>query len=356
MFSSSPMIEQLPVTVGFELEFTASETQVLDIADAMRRAGYPVSCNIRWRHTPEEVSAAGTWDIKTDSSCGFEAVSPVIRTVSELKRAAEVARIIRRHGGRINEKCGFHVHVGLKAVDRTNYAPIFAFLTRYQSAFFLMVSEPRTRSSYCKPLADYTVGLLRRLAHEGFNQGLPYLYERFNGIWDDKNVWLNGRTFSRIGTLEFRLFEGTLDYDEIIGVIVFIEQIFGQILHNGKRVSWGAASARDNRMLFYTLLQQAGCYGKKTFDPDLAKLARRWAIRTYQRRFKPAKKVPRRRPVREVTDDPHERDAAELGARRAEHVFTSGPTVVVTGSGTSVITPVAGASFWSTSITNTTTT
>ena len=35
-------------------------------------------------------------------------------------------------------------------------------------------------------------------------------------------------------------------------------------------------------MLFFTMLQQAGCYGKGPTDPDLAKSARKWAISAYK--------------------------------------------------------------------------
>ncbi len=62
----------------------------------------------------------------------------------------------------------------------------------------------------------------------------------------------------------------------------------------GKKVSWGKAKAKDARMLFFTLLQQCGCYPKKgtklEFDTDRARLARAWAINQFHLHNFPANK------------------------------------------------------------------
>ncbi len=254
----------------------------------MTREGYAVdSASTQWRRTPPEVSTAGMWDIKRDGSCGFEAVSPVIRTVAELKACAKVAKLVADHGGVVNSNCGFHVHVGLRDLPLAHYSRLFAFLTRYQQAFFLLVPQDRRTNSFCKPLNENLVSGIKMLSAKADRCAVlsqvstETVSSWFDREWQDKNVWLNGKTFARIGTLEFRLLGGTLDPAQIEGYILFLMQVFSQVI-SGKKVTWGAAKARDERMLFYTMLQQAGCYGKSKLDPDLAKLARTWAVGAYQ--------------------------------------------------------------------------
>lgn len=319
------MIEQLPVTVGFELEFELDARNLSRLARAMEYAGHSVDCAARWRHTPPEVSGGGRWDIKTDSSCGYEAVSPVIRTYSELKRCASVAKIVAECGGKATAKCGFHVHVGLRDLPPKHYGRLFSLLTRYQAAFFLLVSPNRRLNSYCKPLEDRTVNAIRQLATRAASYESPTpsqmlrLGASFDAEWADKNVWLNGKTFNRIGTLEFRLMEGTLDPEHIEGYILFLMQLFSQII-SGKKVSWGTANARDERMLFYTMLQQLGCYGKTALDPDLAKLARTWAIGAFRKSGKSSRRT---RASREELPDDVDATRLYVDAAASTPVFTA---------------------------------
>lgn len=286
------MLDRLPITVGFEIEFELSGP-ISTVVDAMRAAGHSVNHNPGWRRTPGEVSGGGMWDVKTDSSCGYEAVTPIIRTMSELRRCASAANEIRRAGGRATSRCGLHFHFGLIDLNPGVVERIFNFFVRYESAFFMLVPAARRQNPYCKPLSEthlrgiHKISKMTRLlsAHNDHCGGFEELFRVFKETWSDKNVWMNGRTFPRIGTLEFRIFEGTLDPEQIVGFAVFMLQIFNEIITNGKRVSWGKASARDDRMLFYTMLQQANCFSRKNHlphDADLSLEARRWATKVFK--------------------------------------------------------------------------
>lgn len=289
------MIDRLPVSVGFELEFELEGQSIESLNRHISMSGVPTSFATRWRHTPADVSDSGVWDIKTDSSCGYEAVSPVIRTMSELKSAAEVATMISRFGGRATTRCGFHVHLGLKDLPVAAYSRLFAFMTRYEGAFMLIVNPSRRMNLYCKPLSEQSKNGIKHAFGNGRFDSHNESYSDMEGshaagvversitnAWgSDKNVWLNAHTFRRIGTLELRHMEGTLDAEKIVGYVTFLMQVVSNVLC-GKKVSWGSASAKDDRMLFFTMLQQAGCYGKSPTDLDLAKKARKWAMSAYK--------------------------------------------------------------------------
>ena len=54
-------------------------------------------------------------------------------------------------------------------------------------------------------------------------------------------------------------------------------------VNGSNKASWGLAKARDPRMLFYTMLEQGGFYGRDIRNPARAKLAKDWAIGRYKK-------------------------------------------------------------------------
>lgn len=308
------MNNALPFSVGWELEFALRDpSELRTISNAMVRAGIDNENYGRWRRSPV---SADRWDLKTDSSCGiapgvpgFEAVSPVIYNYTDLTRHATVAPLIRRNGAIVNERCGLHVHVGLHnhpnfssaAVDR-----LVRFLNRYEAAFYMLVPLARRNNPYCKPMPQSVVDRVRR-AHGNVDIG---------HAWADKNTWVNFQTMGRIGTVEFRLFPGTLDKDEIVGTVMFLQQVLDCVICAGKEVQWGKAHAKDSRMMFYTMLQQAGFYG--SFDPDRLKIARKWATSHFGKENRGTDPV-----VEPVA-------APELSGHRGGQTFNADPDITFT--------------------------
>lgn len=274
------MIDTLYTTVGFELEFIPPACGVDQVYRELQRNSVPVDFQTRWRRTPSTTSSTGVWDLKPDSSCGYELVSPIISTMRQLKDAANVARLVSLAGGTVNERCGFHIHLGIVNLTGDALDRLFRFLSRYEEAFFMLVGDNRRRNPYCKPWSKPQIDKLRRYSGQ-LTAAWPDrgVVAASADVWSDKNVFINGRTISRIGTLEARLFEGTLDPDTILNAIIFMQQVMGSVIHGKKAIQWGRAAARDSKMLFMTMLQQAGCYGKSMQDEDLAKSARKWAVK-----------------------------------------------------------------------------
>lgn len=287
------MMELLSRPVGFELEYAGHSSSTQVIYETMRREGYTV-CNFGgYRHTPASVSLEEqSWDLKTDSSCGWEAVSPVITTYAQLLRSARVADIVHYSGGTADSRTGLHVHIGVNHLPAEALNRFFRFMRRYEKAFFLLVPPLRRQNIYCKPIFPDNWKIIKDECDrmEEVNAALLARnrplgrFQTFEHLWPDKNVWLNAKSFHRLGTIEFRLMPGTLNSNFIVGYIMFLQQVVDFVCH-GKTVQWGTAKAKDDRMLFYTFLQQAGCYEKHctfgTPDPDRQKLARDWAQYQY---------------------------------------------------------------------------
>lgn len=263
---------RLEATIGLEFEFSSHSDIRPMVRDRIEAEGYPVDSPTGYRH-----SRGDRWDLKTDSSCGWEIASPILRTYGDVVKAAGVADIISSLGGSANTNCGFHVHVGLggHAFTETQIENIFRFLTRYEEAFFLMVPQYRRDSRWCKRIDQHTIdNRMKRGAYFTSN----VWWQR---TWPDKNVWLNGARFPDIGTLEFRLMPGTLDSKFVIGYIVFLQFVIKTV--KDKTISWGKAKSSGPRPLLQTMLGQAGFYGPFTSEEQkkLAVIGRKWAIERF---------------------------------------------------------------------------
>jgi len=160
--------EFLPWPVGFELEFVDGREPgarqldfMSDVERKLRDAGVSVHNHRGWRRTPPSLTE---WDLKLDSSCGYELASPVIETRAELLSACFAVGALARSGiAGISSDCGFHVHVGVAAgmtpdaLDR-----IIRFMWRYERAFYLMVPSSRRRNQYCRPISESVVEQVKR--------------------------------------------------------------------------------------------------------------------------------------------------------------------------------------------------
>ena len=259
----------LPYTAGFEYEFSGS---TFDVNSRLKTFGVPhLSSDVgRWRR-----STGGTWDIKTDSSCGAEVSTPVIATYEELVDAAHVASLIHGAGGRVTENCGFHVHIGVASLNNTQLENVFRFMTRYEDAIRLLVPESRRNKHWCKKLPAESL--------RAFKNGVRKTDSMWwTTVWCDKNVWLNGRRFPEIGTLEFRLMPGTLDPNFVIGYVIFLQCVIEAV--KDRKISWGVAKSADQKSLFQTMLGQAGFYGpfRDAEHKELCVSGRKWAQERFE--------------------------------------------------------------------------
>jgi len=257
----------LTATTGVEYEYSGGNQQA--IYRAMQDCGIRCQSPSSWHRTRE----VDYWDLKTDATCGWEIASPVLHTFEHVVDAANVSTIIRNCGGRVNDRCGFHVHVGMMGMTEEQLENIFRFLTRYEQAFFLIIPPSRRGNTYCKRLPSETYN---RIKSHRFQNDQWWL-----SAWPDKNVWSNGHRYPDIRTIEFRLMPGTLDVNFIIGYITFLQCVLNVV--KDKTINWGLAKSRDERSLFQTMLGQAGFYGP-WITPDQKTLCitgRKWAIERY---------------------------------------------------------------------------
>ena len=118
------------------------------------------------------------WTVEKDSSvtdpCA-EVVSPVC-TWDDLEMVQEVARVIRRAGGRADSSCGIHVHVGLGGHDAKTLRNLVNLVNANEDLLTKALEITRARrGQWCRPVEP---GFLEKL-----NAVKPKTLEDFAAIW-----------------------------------------------------------------------------------------------------------------------------------------------------------------------------
>ena len=127
-------------TFGVELEFVggnadaiASELYDLGITAVPYRLGYHarVSDNSKWKLERDGSVSSG--------SQGGELVSPILKDTPETWRQIEaICEVAKRHGARINQSCGGHVHIGMNKLDtaRQRWRRFFKIVENYEECLY----------------------------------------------------------------------------------------------------------------------------------------------------------------------------------------------------------------------------
>lgn len=179
-------------TFGVEIEFVGGDRQA--IARELYERGLIPEPRQRSYHTTR---TPGMWSFETDGSVDGEVVSPVFRDTPEAwRQIEEVCEVIRRHGGRPvspDRSIGCHVHIGNVPLDHDN--------TRFQN----LINLWRANEDLL-----YRIGAGGESG--GRHRGTSYAVPLANGANITSHYSVINR---RSQTIEFRVFNGTLDPKQI---------------------------------------------------------------------------------------------------------------------------------------------
>ncbi len=142
---------------------------------------------------------------------------------------------IKKRGGYVNKTCGGHIHVDAKdfldlSKSETHIENAIKFLTLCEPALYAVTGKGRINNSFCQPLHLFE----------------PYTRSgEITKKWDTSRL-LNDRYWSinlyaiqAHGTIEFRLFSGTLEHEKWIARAAICEAIvnkLGDCLKNPKLI------------------------------------------------------------------------------------------------------------------------
>lgn len=155
------------------------------------------------------------WKIITDSSCGWEIVSPILSGESGISEVKKVSDILNRINCKVDKTCGLHVHIG---ADALGVKKVKSVVRRWlNNEHHLDAIQPFSRrennNQYCYSLA-------RTFQASGLDHCRKI--ETLARYQNTRYAKLNLQAYRRHSTIEFRHHSGTTDSKKITNWIKFL--------------------------------------------------------------------------------------------------------------------------------------
>ncbi len=218
---------------GIEIEFTGitREAAAEIVADFFHTEFFYEGGPLKERLIGDEEGRI--WKVVCDASIlayaeeeQCELVTPVLQ-YQDLQILQKLVIAIAASGGRINRSCGLHIHV-----DGRNFTPqavvnLVALIGSREKLLYKALGIPKDRMRYCKRINDDLVWMIRKRHPRNMEElkQLWYLespYEEADGKYHSTRYHgLNLHSLFYRGSVEFRLFNSTLDPDEVTAYLQF---------------------------------------------------------------------------------------------------------------------------------------
>lgn len=173
------------------------------------------------------------YDAETQIQCEF--VSPILKGAEGLRQLCEAVAEIKRRGGKVNDSCGIHVHVGFdkndtKAVDR-----LLALVANHEKAIYAVTGTKnrergvgsRRGTCWCKSVKRFGSAAAARSSYSG-----PAA-DRYHVV----------NLTTEHPTVEFRPFSGSLNKTKICGFVRLCVALAEKALKAKKACRFNSRSA-----------------------------------------------------------------------------------------------------------------
>lgn len=201
-------------TFGIEIEFTTASRET--VARLMNEKGvntYVEGYNHR---------TSNHWKVITDSSCGFELVSPPLKGREGLDQLQKACEALKEAGAKVNRKCGLHVHHDVNDYNAKQIANIFAVYIKLENTMdtLLPASRRGNNNPYCK-------SLFRGTSQQNILDKLKAVetIRDIDNIWHTRYLKVNFQSYVKYGTVEFRQHSGTIEFEKIYNWILLTQQM-----------------------------------------------------------------------------------------------------------------------------------
>ncbi|ULO06275.1 amidoligase family protein [Paenibacillus sp. 19GGS1-52] len=256
-------VEYSDLTIGVEIEFTRLTRK--EAADVIAKFFSTTSGLVQKYYDGYEIrdSINRIWRIKRDASIWpqrletgvlmvgtddykCELVSPILQ-YTDIPLLQELICCLVTNGAGTNESTGLHIHIGAERFTPNSLRVLCNILYAKQLLLNKSVQITQFRKWYCKNLPENLITLL--------NKRKPKTFEQFADIWySGTDSGLNSRSAryhitryrilnlhpllgGRQNTIEFRLFNGSLDHEAIKSYIQLSLLITAQALNQKKATS-----------------------------------------------------------------------------------------------------------------------
>ena len=213
---------------------------------------------------PQRKSGGRT--VSADSDYKTEMVSPICR-YEDIIPIQEMIRKLKENGAITNKSCGIHVHIDASPFDARTLRNITNIMASKEDLIYkaLGVSVAR-QNRWCRPVEQRFLDELNRRKPRSLD-GVEHIWyngnSRRNSHYDDSRYHcLNLHSVFQKGTVEFRLFNGTLHAGKIKAYIQFCLAIGAQAL-NQTCASRRKTQTTNEKYTFRTWLLRLGLNGEE---------------------------------------------------------------------------------------------
>lgn len=188
----------MEITFGIEIECAIPSEHA---SGNFRQGGYHRGLQITEAPRGWNCQRDGSVHAMTAGYTPVEIVSPILSGLDGLSQACYMAEYLNDVSAEFNRSGGMHIHVGIPAEKRNSQIflnRLHRLFTRYEKAFFALNGDKvneRYYNNFCKRWNGNATNALR---------GDRYMALNLNNLFTSK------------GTVEFRLFAGTGDVEQII--------------------------------------------------------------------------------------------------------------------------------------------
>ena len=206
-------------TIGMELEFTGL-TRKTAASIIARHFGKTTRGTSVTDNAEREWKVVSDGSIRVDGGEACELVTPILKW-DDIETVQEIVRALRGAGAKVNDSCGLHVHIGAAGMTATAIRNLVNNVASHEEILYKALNVHTCRKRYCRPTDTRFLNAL--------NARKPATIEELGQIWynqDSDNFPTHHYHESRYticnlhalftkGTIEFRIFNGTLHAGEV---------------------------------------------------------------------------------------------------------------------------------------------
>ena len=216
-----------------------------------------------------------TWKCMYDSSIiainntyKCEVVSPIL-TYDDMADLQEIVRILRRNGARSSaqKQCGIHVHIGVGNHTIKTLKNLVNYMSSYQDVIYKAL-QIEDRQRWCRKLEPMLIDKFNQRGLDTMAKGETAWYGegRESGKYQHYNETryhgLNLHSVFSKGTIEFRLFNGTLHAGEIRSYVTFCLAMSNFCL-NARSIRRSRKNQFNDKYTMYEMLCRIGIKGQE---------------------------------------------------------------------------------------------
>jgi len=223
LIKTNPNYELLPLfSYGLELEGLVKNRvtfyeRIKDLGFKVKLTGYSHEMENELWKVGDDGSVRR--NISSDDMHEYQSVeltTPKLCAIDGLKKVKTIINIWNEIGGKVNKSCGFHVHINAYSFNEKDIARLLLVWMKIEPVIYFLVPPSRRNNYYTKMLRHEISSTIGRLLL-GFVSS------------EDRYYAVNRVAYERYRTIEFRIHEGTLNFEEVKNWTIFCLKLMEKV-------------------------------------------------------------------------------------------------------------------------------